>query len=405
MPSAGDPADYGFEGAVLMTLQKHPEIAYLLPNLGISGGVSIVLSHISELRKRGRNAAVFFQNPSADGPWHYLLREVPAFPFADYYKVCGSSGAQHLVATWWMTAFDVAKTKAGNRHYFLQSLENRLYPEGHILRSTFFLSLLLNLNIFTEAHWIRDWLREHLHIDAPVVRNGIDPKVFYLPAEPKQQRDRLRVLIEGPPDRPLKGVAECFQAVSGLDVEVWYIASQGEPDPSWRFDRMFKAVPYAQMRDIYVACDVLLKMSRVEGFFGPPLEMMACGGTCVVGNVSGHEEYCVHKKNCLVVRQDSPDEARQAISALMHDRGLLQELQINALNTAQQHVWGRNIDILSNEIFSGRKTACRDTDQAIVESLIAIKEFIVPTVMSSPVREDFKGRVRQAVRALLPKKQ
>ena len=241
-----------------------------MPNLGISGGVSIVLSHIAELRKRGRNAAVFFQNPSADGPWHYLLQEVPAFPFDDYYKVCGSSGAQHLVATWWMTAFDVAKADARNRHYFLQSLENRLYPEGHILQSTFFLSLLLNLNIFTEAGWIRAWLQEHMHIDAPVISNSIDPSVFYPSEDRTHPRDKLRVLIEGPPDRPLKGVAECFKAVSGLDIEVWYVTSQGDPDPAWRIDRIFKAVPYAKMRDIYVECDVLLKMSKVEGFFGPP---------------------------------------------------------------------------------------------------------------------------------------
>ena len=386
-----------------MDLYKQPEIAYLLPNLGISGGVAIVLSHIAELRKRGRNAAVFFQSPSADGPWHYLLQEVPAFPFDQYYTVCGSRGAQHLVATWWMTAFDVAKTQASNRHYFLQSLENRLYPEGHILRSTFFLSLLLNLNIFTEAGWIRAWLQEHMRIDAPVISNSIDPSIFHPSEDKKHTRDKLRVLIEGPPDRPLKGVAECFTAVSGLDIEVWYVTAQGEPDPAWRIDRIFKAVPYAHMRDIYVQCDVLLKMSRVEGFFGPPLEMMACGGTCVVGDVSGHEEYCVNRKNCIVVRKDSPEEARQAIVELMHDRELLQGLKEHALKTAKEHVWGSNIDILSKEIFSDRDIGYRGNNQELIESLIAIKEYIVPTVVNAPHRDDLKGRVHQAIRALLLK--
>ena len=54
------------------------------------------------------------------------------------------------------------------------------------------------------------------------------------------------------------------------------------------------------MYEIYNQCDVLLKMSKVEGVFGPPLEMMACGGTCVVGNVSGYDEYCVHEKIVLL---------------------------------------------------------------------------------------------------------
>ena len=131
--------------------------------------------------------------------------------------------------------------------------------------------------------------------------------------------------------------------------------------------------------------------------------MMACGGTCVVGDVSGHDEYCVHKKNCLVVRKDSPDEARQAILELMHDRELLQGLKENALKTAKEHVWGSNIDILSNEIFSDQEIGCRGNDQEIIESLVAIKEYIVPTVMNAPPRDNFKDKVRQAIRSLLMK--
>ncbi len=381
-----------------MQLKDPPEIAYLLRGHGISGGVSIALSHVAELRKRGRSAAVFYQIPSADGPWHPLLERVPVYPVDRYYEICGDNGARHLVATWWMTAFEALKLRAGARHYFLQSLENRIYPEGDINRGLFFLSLFLNLHIFTEARWIQAWLRENLRIDAPLIPNGIDPEIFYPTGESERGRVRPRILIEGPADTPLKGVGDCFSAVSGLDAEVWYVCSRGEPDPAWRCDKLFRAVPFSGMREIYGDCDMLLKLSRVEGFFGPPLEMMACGGTCVVGDVTGHDEYCAHEKNCLVVPLGSPGAARQAIVRLLQDRSLLERLKQGALSTARQHAWGRNMDELSSTVFTNAKVSGGDPEMA--SGLIALKEHIEAGLMNSPP-EGLTGKVRRKIGSLL----
>ena len=48
----------------------------------------------------------------------------------------------------------------------------------------------------------------------------------------------------------------------------------------------------------------MLKLSRVEGMFGPPLEGFHMGATCVVTAVTGHEEYVEHGENGLVVDWD-----------------------------------------------------------------------------------------------------
>ena len=50
----------------------------------------------------------------------------------------------------------------------------------------------------------------------------------------------------------------------------------------------------------------MLKLSRVEGMFGPPLEGFHMGATCVVTAVTGHEEYVEHGENGLVVEWDDP---------------------------------------------------------------------------------------------------
>ena len=62
-----------------------------------------------------------------------------------------------------------------------------------------------------------------------------------------------------------------------------------------------------------VSCDVLIKMSRVEGFFMPPLEMMACGGTVLTGKVTGYNEYVVDGYNGLVVEQGDVESAKKKL--------------------------------------------------------------------------------------------
>lgn len=67
-------------------------------------------------------------------------------------------------------------------------------------------------------------------------------------------------------------MAVAIEAVAPLDVEVWCVSSRGAPIKEWKCDRFFEHVPMVDMRRIYSSCDILLKLSRVEGMFSPPLE-------------------------------------------------------------------------------------------------------------------------------------
>jgi glycosyltransferase involved in cell wall biosynthesis len=131
-----------------------------------------------------------------------------------------------------------------------------------------------------------------------------------------------------------------FHAVADLDCEVWCVSSSGHPQPGWRCDRFFQRVPQSQMKHIYSSCDVFLKLSEVECFFLPPLEMMACGqGACVLGEVTGIDEYVVDQHNALVVKQGDVDAARRAVQRLIDDVNLRQRLIDGGLATASQFEW------------------------------------------------------------------
>lgn len=100
------------------------------------------------------------------------------------------------------------------------------------------------------------------------------------------------------------------------------------------------------MRRIYSSCDILLKLSRVEGFFGPPMEMMACGGATVVGRVTGYDEYIVDGQNALVVDALDINAARNAVQRLIDDTTLRGNLIAAGAKTAREWDWESSINTL-----------------------------------------------------------
>lgn len=129
------------------------------------------------------------------------------------------------------------------------------------------------------------------------------------------------------------------------------VSAAGGPKPGWRCDRFFEAVPHDQMAAIYASCDVLLKMSRVESFSYPPLEMMARGGGVVVRDVTGLDEYAVDGENCLIV--SDVESARDAVRRLVDDAGLRREFGRAGRATAARMTWDRSLPALLEIVAGG----------------------------------------------------
>ena len=317
-----------------------PRIAYVIPGKGLSGGTAVVLQHLNRLRARGFEtwAIDMFDQPGTLD-W-FPRQEVPVVSLAD-----APRDLDWAIATGWQTVRALDHLPARRKAYFVQSDESR-FTDDPETRDEILSTYCRRFQYMTEARWIQRWLRERFGHDAWYVPNGLDPEIIH-PAEPLAPRgDRLRVLLEGPIDIPFKGMADAFAAVEPLDCEVWCVSSLGKPRPSWRCDRFFQHVPMDQMKHIYSSCDVLLKMSRVEGFFGPPLEMMACGGTAVVAKVTGYDEYIVDGQNALVVEPGDVVGAREAIRRLIDEPDLRERLSTAGQETARQWTWAPAIDRL-----------------------------------------------------------
>jgi glycosyltransferase involved in cell wall biosynthesis len=319
---------------------KPMKIVYLLPCCSISGGVAVVMQHANRLQARGHDVALVNQQNDRDTSW-FPGQSVPVLTLEEY-----PPQVDILVATGWSTSFQVARLEARRKFYFVQSDETRFHPPQSIWRHLTALSYCFDFHYMTEARWIQRWLAENFRHSAALVPNGIDPQLFY-PCTPLQKKgNRPRVLLEGAIGLPYKGMAEAFAAVQPLDVEVWCVSSYGRPRPEWKCHRFFEQAPMVKMREIYSSCDILLKLSRVEGFFGPPMEMMACGGVPVVGRVTGYDEYIVDGVNALVVDPLDIAAATAAVRRLAEDRDLYLKLQDEGAKTAARWGWEQTIDTL-----------------------------------------------------------
>ena len=316
------------------------KIGYIVPNCSVSGGMAVICQHGNRLLSRGHSVVFLATDDIRPMDW-FPNQRVPIHDAATW-----SGDLDVVVATAWGTAFWLPRIRAKAKCYFVQSDETRFHPEGSRWQHLTTLTYYFGVNYLTEAVWIRKWLKDNFGHDAELVPNGLDPDIF-CPADPLEPKGKKpRILLEGAIGLPYKGMQEAFKAVQNIDAEVWCVSSYGTPQPEWKCDRFFEHVPMQDMRKIYSSCDILLKLSRVEGFFGPPMEMMACGGAVVVGRVTGYDEYIVEGQNALVVDALDIKAAERAVQSLIDAPQLRARLIAAGGQTALEWGWDKSIDTL-----------------------------------------------------------
>lgn len=312
-------------------------VAILLNDLQLSGGVGVAVCHARELAVRhGHDVTLVLAREQEQEPW--------AFDGLTHLHVEGLAEAQAqrfdvALSTWWETAFQLFELQAERYVAFVQSLEDRFYPPGTPERSLAALVQGLPVATITEARWIAERFAR-LRPEAPcrLVRNGIDKRVFASPDQLEVRRGApLRIVVEGNPEVWFKGVRDAVEAVGHMcePRHLTVVTSAPHALESDVPDAVVGPISHAEMAQLYADSDVVLKLSRVEGMYGPPLEGFHMGATCVTTPVTGHEEYVEHGWNGLVVDWDDLPGTARALDLLARDRRLLHFLRSNALATAR----------------------------------------------------------------------
>jgi glycosyltransferase involved in cell wall biosynthesis len=313
------------------------KVAFLLQDLQLSGGVGVVVEHARQLATRhGFDVTLAMTRRQEQPDWSFRgLHRLHVVPIErareERYDVA--------VATWWETTSHLFDLDAGRHAYLVQSLEDRFYGRWDPMRVGAALTHALPVSFITEARWIAETLEE-LQPGGQVfyVRNGIDKGVFGPgPAVRPRLDGPLRILVEGYRGIGFKGVDDAVAAVGSmteprhLTAVIPDRASAGDVEA----DTVLGAVTQAELAGLYASTDVILKLSRIEGMFGPPLEGFHGGATCVVTPVTGHDEYVAHGWNGLVTEWDDTRGTGRLLDLLARDRRYLHFLRANALETAR----------------------------------------------------------------------
>ncbi|OAB42994.1 glycosyltransferase [Paenibacillus glacialis] len=309
--------------------------AFLMGSPDISGGSYVIFEHAIRASKNGAEVVIITEefvhmdrlhwHPEARGLIWKTYKEVENEEF----DIC--------IATWWKTVYELYRVNAKTYAYFVQSIESRFYAEEecslrHLVESTY----QLPLHIVTEAKWIQQYLKENYNQEAILVPNGIRKDIYSIQGETIKEREngKLRILVEGPIDVPFKNVPKTIDICKSSEVdEIWLLTSS--PITSYPgIDRVFSQVPIFETAKIYRSCDVIIKLSYVEGMFGPPLEMFHCGGTSITYDVTGHDEYIISGQNGLVAPKDKDNDVLEFINSLKQSPIELKRLKHEAKKTA-----------------------------------------------------------------------
>jgi glycosyltransferase involved in cell wall biosynthesis len=307
-------------------------VAFVVPSLRPSGGVRIAVQHARLLRERAQIDAALVvcddEKGAAEGGDVPSLG--PAQAVAEPWDVA--------VATWWTTWPTATELDARRRALLVQGVDERFYATAEPFER---LGASMALASADELIAVSGHLRDVVTAARPgahchLVRNGLDPAGFAAAGAPSNTGP-LRILVEGQPDLPLKGVGDALVAVGEMRERTEVTLASLEPPASrdFRAHRVVSGLDAREMAELYASSDVLLKLSRSEGLGLPPLEAAAAGTPSVVTPYGGHEDWLRHGVNGVLVGFDDPSGTAGWLDALARDRDLLARLGAGARETAQ----------------------------------------------------------------------
>lgn len=373
--SSGDPYLHEYYRRFRSTPREDDEqrsLLFVIGSTGISGGSYVILQHAQFLLEHGWRVGLAARNRE-DGftPWHPALESIPVMSIDE----AAETEFDIVMATWWPTVYDLPKLRARHYMYLVQSVESRFYGEDGPdawAQPLAELTYTFGLPVVTIATWLQVYLALRHKAPSFLVRNGIRKDV-YVPfgaAVERRQEGRLRVLVEGPTNIPMKNVGAAVRlAREGGADEVWLMMGCDGPTPP-SVDRTFLKIPVESTPVIYRSCDVLLKLSKVEGMFGPPLEMFHCGGTAISYDVTGSEEYLVSGKNSLILPMNDEEGVADAVRSLKMKPDLLHDLRAGALATAA--TWP-DWTTSSTEFERIVAAVCRQPGPCYAQTMLAIR--------------------------------
>jgi len=314
-------------------------ITFLIPHIGVAGGIRVVAIHARRLAERGHEVTVV-STPLAQpglrtkvgslvrGRGWPVNRRARGTYFDDFPGrlveldrhrpiVEGDvPDADVVVATWWETALWAAALPArkGAKAHFIQGYE------VHVGRERIDATWRLPMHKIVVSQWLADIAVERFGLELPdVVANAVDLEQFGAPARGKQDAPTVGMVYSSKPFKGCDVALEALELARSHVPELRLVAFGAEAptdDLPLAPGSTFRLRPaQAELAGLYASCDAWLFPSRHEGFGLPILEAMACR-TPVIGTPAGAAPELIGVGAGMLVPFDDPPAMASAIERI-----------------------------------------------------------------------------------------
>ncbi len=320
------------------------DVLFVLPMMGVFGGVADVLELTNALILEGLHAGVVLLEEVASEIGLELFFTPLRLPAARFPE--GLPETRVLVATAYQTAPPVALAAARRpgmkTAYFLQDYEGWFGGDPvEVVAQTY--DLVPRMTAIST--WLADLVAErHGHRPAVVPMSG-DPEVFY-PRGDRAESGPIRVvaMLRYEERRGFRFLLPALSAVAahpGVEI-VLFGAHRFEEE---NFPHSHAGVlSRDSVARLLSTAHIVVDPSLFQGFGLVGLEAMASGAACVLTDSGGVMEYARHDDNALVVPPGDEQALAAAILRLVEDRPLRQRLAESGVATARRFTWHRSAE-------------------------------------------------------------
>lgn len=377
-----------------------PDVLFVLPMMGVFGGVADVLELANHLVLDGVRAGVVIlgeMEREFDMELFFRPLRIPPERFLDEVPK-----ARVFVATAYQTAplvaIAAARRPGTKAAYFVQDYEGWFGADGPAyVASTY--------DLIPRMTAISGWLAAEIasrHAHRPeVVPVGADPETFY-PRGDRRADGPVRIVAMLRPDER-RGIGVLLPALAKVatlpDVEIVFFGSHAYPAEAPPLPhRHLGILSRDAVARLFSTAHVVVDPSLFQGFGLVGLEGMASGAACALTDSGGIREYAVDGENALIVPTRDHVALAAAILRLVSEPALRDRLGTAGIATARRFTWERTseryrafLDSLSTPLPMGLR------EQAALE-LLGV-ELLRGSDGAAPLRSELKA-ARQTLDAI-----
>jgi len=330
-------------------------IGYFIRNIGVSGGVKVVLQHVKMLKDEGYDVILMAEKVKTD--WGGLPSEPVAIRAKDLSDMPDRDVYVGSVPTDVIRLFGRGRGRVVHLCQGYEPVEYRARIDGESITEKYarkgVFSLLKKYADITKfkkrirdieavyalptvkaavSKHLQDLIAKTYGQECALIQNGIDMNVFCPPRNRTWGKDgKIRVLAVGSMAVGFKGIPDTLDAVvslrqKGVNIELIRV-SPGPPSEREKLrglvDRYLTGIREEEMAALYRDTDIFISSSlEGEGFGLPAIEAAASGVPTILTEISTYRNFSEDRSFSWFVPTHSPDRIVQGVLAFIKDAKL-----------------------------------------------------------------------------------